>query len=79
MPPDGFIPHPDGSLLCITADFAVHSVQPKQYRYLSDQVKFTGDVAGAPIPQLAKIKASLVDPPHHPQHLSFESWRKVYR
>eukprot|EP00903_Cladosiphon_okamuranus_P017842 g16420.t1 len=42
-------------------------------------VNFSGDVADAPILHFAKIKASLVEPPHHPAHLSFESWRKVYR
>eukprot|EP00904_Undaria_pinnatifida_P013562 jgi/Undpi1/9336/HiC_scaffold_26.g11794.m1 len=48
-------------------------------RYLGERVKFTGDAADAPIPHFAQIKASLVDPPHHPQHLSFDSWKKVYR
>lgn len=51
-------------------------------RYLGEEtsgVTFSGDVADAPIPHFAKIKASLVDPPRHPAHLSFESWRKVYR
>ncbi len=51
-------------------------------RYFTDEVNgvtFSGDVADAPISHFAKIKASLVDPPHHPAHLSFESWTKVYR
>ena len=52
------------------------------FRYLNDEANgyiFSGDVADAPMSHFAKIKASLVDPPHHPAHLSFESWRKVYR
>lgn len=48
-------------------------------RYLQGHVKFNGDVADATIPQFAKIKASLVEPPHHPQHLSFESWKNIFR
>lgn len=48
-------------------------------RYLAEEVTITGDVADAPIAHFAKIKASLVEPPRHPAHMSFESWRKVYR
>ncbi|CAN0071015.1 unnamed protein product, partial [Ectocarpus sp. 12 AP-2014] len=48
-------------------------------RYLTEEVTITGDVADAPIAHFAKIKASLVEPPRHPAHMSFESWRKVYR
>ncbi|CAB1118817.1 unnamed protein product [Ectocarpus sp. CCAP 1310/34] len=46
---------------------------------LTEEVTITGDVADAPIAHFAKIKASLVEPPRHPAHMSFESWRKVYR
>lgn len=50
-----------------------------KHRELDEDVKITGDVADAPISDFYKIKAYLVDPPHHPRHLSFESWNKVYR
>lgn len=49
------------------------------YRELSKEVKLVGDAAEAPISDFTNIKASLVEPPHHPSHLSFESWKKVYR
>ncbi|CAM9663007.1 unnamed protein product [Ectocarpus sp. 4 AP-2014] len=48
-------------------------------KYLTEEVTITGDVADAPIAHFAKIKASLVEPPRYPAHMSFESWRKVYR